>query len=196
MVADIISSEKNPVAKRLLDLGYAGVGSEELLKKEVSFGAGKNLNQGITGITMQISAGHGNDLVGVDPQALIFHKEMYDPATNPTLREEIKKQIRSLDQDFEDLQSGKISSRLRDRIERGVNIDANNWETLRFQNRASAERYRRDAIELQSALLEGRTKIQNIPGLLKTASNMLTRDLYKTERQMDIIERWKENTKC
>jgi len=183
----MIPSTKNSVVKRLLDLGYAGVGSEELLKKEVSLAAGQRLDQGITGITMQISSGRSNELVGADVQGLIFHKEMYDPVNNPTLRQEIKKQIGSVKQELQDLQEGKISSRLRKRIERAVNIDPDDWQNLRFKSPASAVKFRQDALALQSALLQGQTKIENLPTLLNDAAKMLAEDLYTTVKQMDIV---------
>jgi len=188
MVTDLISAEdSNSIVARLQKLGIIGVGSEELLKKEVSLAAGQKLDQGITGITMQLSTGHGNELVGADVQALIFHREMYDPVNNPTLREEIKKRTVSIQQELRDLQNGKISSRLRDRIERAVNIDPNDWENLRFASQGTARQYRQDALALQSALLRGKTKIQNIPELLKTASNMLKQDHFRIFKQMDIV---------
>lgn len=90
MVADLIDRKKNSIVARLQKLGIIGVGSEELLKKEVSLAAGQKLDQGITGITMQLSTGHSNEMVGADVQGLIFHKEMYDPVNNPTLRKRYK----------------------------------------------------------------------------------------------------------
>jgi len=190
MVTDLISADDpNSIVARLQKLGIIGVGSEELLKKEVSLAAGQRLDQGITGITMQLSTGHGNELVGADVQGLIFHREMYDPVNNPTMREEIKKRTASIQEELNDLQRGKISSRLRDRIERAVNIDPSDWQNLRFSSQATATQYRQDALALQSALLRGQTKIQHIPELLKNASNMLKQDHFRIFKQMDIITR-------
>lgn len=187
MVADLIRAKKGSIVDRLQELGIIGVGSEELLKKEVSLAAGQKLDQGITGITMQISTGHGNELVGADVQGLIFHREMYDPVNNPTLRAEINKQRSSVDQEIQDLQRGKISSRLRQRIERAANIDTGDWENLRFRTPASATKFKADAIELQRALLQNEIKIENLPALLRKATSMITEDLYRTVKQMDII---------
>jgi len=195
-MTDVIAYQDNKIVQRLLNLGYIGVGSEELLKKEVSFAAGQRLEKGITGITMQISAGHGQDLVASDVQGLIFHKEMYNPQNNPTLRDELRKQVRGLEGELNDLKRGKISSRMREKITRGVNTDVSNWKNLRFKSRLSAERYRKDAIKLQQKLLMGEVKIQDIPDLMNTAANMLKKDVFDTDRQIDIITKKRIRPKC
>ncbi len=182
MVADILGPDSGNVLE-LQRLGYIGVGSEELLKKEVSLAAGSRVpnKNPITGITMQISSGHGNELVNADIQGMIFHSDMYGPG-NETIRGEIRKNKAKIEQDLADLRSGKITSRLRDKIERGANINVDDWENLRFSHRQAAIKFRSEAIDLQRAILSGEQKIQNIPGLLQRAQKLLTRDFYKSDR--------------
>ena len=189
MVTDVLSSENENVLE-LQKLGYVGVGSEELLKKEVALAAGSRIpnKNPITGITMQISSGHGNELVNADIQGLIFHSDMYGPG-NEAIRGEIKKHEAKVRQDLADLKNGKITSRLRDKIERGANIDVDDWEGLRFSHRQAAIKFRSEAIDLQRAILSGEQEIQNIPGLLKRAQKLLTRDLYKQDRLYTNIAR-------
>lgn len=183
MVADVLGPDSENVLE-LQRLRYIGVGSEELLKKEVGLAAGSRIpnKNPITGITMQISSGHGNELVNADIQGMIFHSDMYGPG-NETIRSEIRKNEAKIKQDLADLKSGKISARIRDKIERGANIDVNDWDNLRFSSRQAAIKFRSEAIDLQRAILSGDQKIQNIPGLLKRAERMLTRDFFKTDRQ-------------
>ena len=189
MVADILGPDSGNVLE-LQRLGYIGVGSEELLKKEVSLAAGSRVpnKNPITGITMQISSGHGNELVNADIQGMIFHSDMYGPG-NETIRGEIRKNEAKVRQDLADLKNGKITSRLRDKIERGANIDVDDWEGLRFSHRQAAIKFRSEAIDLQRAILSGEQEIQNIPGLLKRAQKLLTRDLYKQDRLYTNIAR-------
>lgn len=187
MVADVLGPDSENVLE-LQRLGYIGVGSEELLKKEVALGAGSRIpnKNPITGITMQISSGHGNELVNADIQGMIFHSDMYGPG-NETIRGEIRKNTAKIKQDLADLKSGKITSRLRDKIERGANIDVDDWESLRFSHRQAAIKFRSEAIDLQRAILSGEQNIQNIPGLLSRAQKLLTRDFFKTDRSFTNI---------
>lgn len=187
MVADVLGPDSENVLE-LQKLGYIGVGSEELLKKEVSLGAGSRIpnKNPITGITMQISSGHGNELVNADIQGMIFHSDMYGPG-NETIRGEIRKNAAKIKQDLADLKSGKISARIRDKIERGANIDVDDWANLRFSSRPAAIKFRSEAIDLQRAILSGEQSIQNIPGLLNRAQRLLTRDFFKTDRSFTNI---------
>lgn len=184
MVSDIVSSEK-PGAAALLNLGYVGAGSEELLKKEVSLGAGSRIpgKTPVTGITMQMSSGRGNELVNADIQGLIFQGDMYDDQ----IRKDIRSNVVRVRQDLADLKTGKINSRIRDKLERGANIDVNDWDNLRFTNRSIAQKFKTEAIELQSLILRGEQNIQDIPGLLGRATKLLTQDVFKTDRQYTSI---------
>jgi hypothetical protein len=75
-----VSRSSSEIARDLHELGYIGVGSTELHKKEVSFGAGAaipNRPRPVETITMQLRSGAGNENVYADPQALIFHPDFY-----------------------------------------------------------------------------------------------------------------------
>jgi hypothetical protein len=158
MVSDVLAAEKGNNVYELQRLGYIGVGSEELLKSEVSLAAGKRIpgRNPISTITMQLSTGHGNEMINADIQGLIFHKQMYGPG-NDVIRGEISKNAKQIQQDIEEFRRGKISSRLRDKVQRGANIDVENWESLRFSSRSSAVKFRQEAIELQANILRRRT---------------------------------------
>jgi len=112
----------------------------------------------ITTITMQLSTGHGNEMINADIQGLIFHKGMYGPG-NDIIKGEIRKNAVQIKEDIEEFRRGKISSRLRDKIERGASIDIDDWENLRFSSRSSAVKFRQEAIELQASILSRRTGI-------------------------------------
>jgi len=140
-----------------------GAGSEELLKKEVSFGAGSRIpgRKPIEGITMQLNKGGGTDNVFADIQGLIFHSDLYDDA----YQQNVQQQAGRLQRELNDLTSGRITARLQQKIDRAANLSADDFDQIGFSTREGLQRYIDEATTLQADIILGNQNPSNVKGL-------------------------------
>ena len=170
-------------------LGFIGGGSEELYKKEISFGrfsapgsssltAGKNAGQQIT---MNISSGLGRDAVYSEPQAMIFHPGQYG--------KEFRQQVTDSAQYFEEeidniMDKGRISQRLKRSIRNDATLDIEGMDPEvileRFGSREKAIDLRAVARMLQAELATGR-KVNEIPDIANKLLEQAQREAFITK---------------
>lgn len=174
-------------ARQLEKLGFIGAGSEELYKKEISFArfnapgssslsAGENVGQQIT---MNITTGHGRDLVYSEPQAMIFHQGQY----GQNFYDQTSENAKYLELEIENImKKGRISQRLKRSIQNDANLDIEGMDietlTERFGNKQSAIRIREAARSLQEHLARG-IKVYEIPDLANKLLDQAFREVRR-----------------
>lgn len=128
--------------------------------------------------------GGGTDNVYADIQGLIFHSDLYEEGPG-SIGETIRANSMKLEKELDLLQQGKISSTLRKKIERGVNLAAEDWESNHFESRQSAQRYIDEATQLQVELLNGGENASNIRGLNARLVKLMTSDYIRGSKSID-----------
>jgi len=158
-----------------------GAGSEELLKKEVSFGAGSRIpgRKPIEGITMALNKGGGTDNVFADIQGLIFHSDLYDDA----YQENVQQQAGRLQRELNDLTSGRITARLQQKIDRAANLSADDFDQIGFSTREGLQRYIDEATTLQADIILGNQNPSNIRGLNERLIKFLQKQYLTNTRK-------------
>lgn len=164
-----------------------GAGSEELVKNEVSFGAGTRIpnKNPVETITMSINRGYGMDNQFADIQGLIFHSDLYQEGPG-SIGETLRANRMKLDKELQELKSGRISSNLRKKIERGANLSADDWENLRFDSPQALQKYIDEATQLQTELLMGGENPGNIRGLNERLTKFLSREYFRGNKSYDV----------
>lgn len=173
--------------KSLAELGYFGAGSFELFKKEIGFGrieapgsqAIANIGQQFT---MNISLGGSSDLVYSEPQALIFHREMY----GPEFRQQVQETARTLEEEVNSIMQGRVSERLKRILSRDASLDIESMSyddmIERFGSKSNAVRIRNTARDIQQALLSGETKVNDIPDIANRLIDVAQREAYRDRK--------------
>lgn len=175
-------------ARQLEKLGFIGAGSEELYKKEISFArinapgssslsVGENVGQQIT---MNITTGHGRDLVYSEPQAMIFHQGQY----GQNFYDQTSENAKYLELEIDNIMTkGRISQRLKRSIQNDANLDVESMDietlTQRFGNKQNAIKIRETARALQEQMARG-IKVYQIPEL---ANKLLDQALREVTRE-------------
>ena len=170
-------------------LGFIGGGSEELYKKEISFGrfsapgsssltAGKNAGQQIT---MNISSGLGRDAVYSEPQAMIFHPGQY----GTEFRQQVTDSAQYFKEEIDNIMvKGRISQRLKRSIRNDATLDIEGMDPEvileRFGSREKAIDLRAVARMLQDELATGR-KVNEIPDLANKLLEQAQREAFITK---------------
>ena len=182
-VFDLIQGK---VEQRLGRLGYVGAGSTELLKKEISFGRlaapgseelGRNVGQQIT---MNISTGHGRDMVYSEPQAMIFHREQY----GQDFQRQVSESAEALKAEIKNISDGIVSERMRRSIISDAALDVEGMDptTLveRFGSKQNALDIRTTARNLQQHLSSGTVRVNEIPELANELLKQAQREAFRT----------------
>lgn len=128
--------------------------------------------------------GGGTDNVYADIQGLIFHSDLYQEGPG-SISETLRANKAKLSRELDALKEGKISSSLRKKIERGVNLAVDDWESLHFDSRQSAQKYVDEATQLQVELLTGGENAGNIRGLNARLVKFMQRDYLRGSKSID-----------
>ena len=190
-VADLVSS---PITKLLERLGFFGAGSNELFKSEISFArfVGVPGREAVLGanagqqFTMEIFTGHGSDRVLTEPQAMIFHREMYGSHFGKQVEEIAAK----LDLEVKNIKEGKVSERLKRSIMQDANIDIDGGSDNlieRFGSRANAIRIRNEARELQRIILSRDFKLVEMPEILNKLVEQAQRNAFRNNKTYKVF---------
>jgi len=185
-VFDIISDR---VKDGLRKIGYIGAGSTELFKKEVTFGAATAPGSEMLGafranqITLDlIDDRHGFEGIYTEPQAMIYHRQLYGP--------EFTKEVRRIDarlgEGIAEIQSGFVSENLRASIYQDANINLSLMDEediiRRFGSRSKASAFVLNARRLQEQLSRPGVKVNEIPDLANSLIDHISRNAFRVKR--------------
>ena len=154
-------------------------------------------------ITMNISTGHGRDMVYSEPQAMIFHREQY----GQDFQRQVGESAEALKVEIKNISDGIVSERMRRSIisDAALDVEGMDLDTLveRFGSKQKALDIRTTARNLQQHLSSGTVRVNEIPELANELLKQAQREAFRKGNfnGIDIVmilknEKYYDQSKC